>query len=316
MSIRTLIMVFLALVFGLAAAMGVSTILSSRAVATPEQTVAVVTAAVAIPRGGMLTAEQVKTVKYPPHLTPPGAISKVEDALDRGVLTPLVVGEPVLEGKLAAKGAGRGLAALVPKEMRAFTIHTPSVASGVAGFVMPGDHVDVLLTMSGDANDGTGGGSTITLLQNIEVMAVDQTIEPPSQNKVDANLLRSVTLQVTPDESLKLELGQNRGTLHLSLRNPGDKGDANTRIATLNGLRFKQEPPKEVEPTPPPPPAPAIVEAPKPPGPKPIYIYRSAFARIIEHQNDGSSARKVITEGTSAMGIPSQDEFQPTGAFR
>jgi pilus assembly protein CpaB len=201
--------------------------------------------------------------------------------------------------------------------MRAFTIHTPSVASGVAGFVMPGDHVDVLLTMNGEHNDGTGGGSTITLLQNIEVMAVDQRIEAPAENKVDTNLLRSVTLLVTPDQSLKLDLGQNRGMLHLSLRNPEDLEDAKTRMATLTELRYRQEAPKVVEEPPAPAPAPApIVEAPKPPPPKPIYIYRAAIPKVVQHETDGTSARKVLTEGSAEMGIPSMDRGPYPMQFR
>ena len=74
--------------------------------------------------------------------------------------------------------------------MRAFTIHTPSMSSGMAGFAMPGDHVDVLLTMSGDDKDGTGGGSTMTLLENIEVMAVDQTTDAPAANKATKTFSR------------------------------------------------------------------------------------------------------------------------------
>src|SRR5262249_2669627 len=144
-----------------------------------------VTAAVAVPRGGMITAEQVKLVDYPRGLVPPGAISKLEEAVDRGVITPLVPGEPVLNAKLAPRGAGRGLASLVPSGMRAFTITTPNVAAGVAGFILPGNHVDVLLTVTDDSgNQWTGGGSTTTLLQNVEILAVDQTIDAPSSNKV------------------------------------------------------------------------------------------------------------------------------------
>jgi pilus assembly protein CpaB len=108
---------------------------------------------------------------------------------------------------------------------------------------MPGDRVDVLLTMSSDHNDGTGGGTTTTLLQNVEVMAVDQAVEAPAENKVDLKELRSVTLQVAPEQALILSLGQNKGILHLSLRNPEDSRETKTRPATLAELRFRQEKP-------------------------------------------------------------------------
>ena len=129
----------------------------------------------------------------------------------------LLKDEPVANGKLAPKGSGRGMAALIPKGMRAFTIHTPSIAPGVAGIVMPGHKVDVLLTMNDvGANDQTGGGSTTTLLQNVEISAVDQNIDAPAENKMDKGL-RSVTLLVTPQQAKQLDLGQNKGTLRLAL---------------------------------------------------------------------------------------------------
>ena len=269
----------------------------------------------------MVTAEQVKTREIPKDHVHVRAITKLDDALNRAAMTPLIKDEMLLEDKLAPKGSRGSMAWVTKPGMRAFTIHTPSVSSGVAGFVMPGDHIDVLLTMSGDDKDGTGGGSTITLLQNLEVMAVDQTIEAPAQNKVDANTLRSVTLQVSPDEALMLELGQNRGTLHLSLRNPEDVKDAHTKPATLASLRLHQEPLKVAEETPVPalapvPAPPPVVEEPKgpppPPKSKPIYMYHSAFSRVVEHKNDGSSLRRVLTEGSAQVGLPFQDENRPT----
>src|SRR5205814_6406430 len=135
---------------------------------------------------------------YPKDLVPASAITRVEDALDRFVFIPLSKDDPVLNSKLLARGAGRGLAPLIPKGMRAFTIHTPNVASGVAGFILPGNKVDVLLTMSsgGGADDPTGGGITTTLLQHVEILAVDQQLVAPAENRVNATELRSVTLLV------------------------------------------------------------------------------------------------------------------------
>jgi pilus assembly protein CpaB len=283
MSVRTVLIVGLALAFGVSAAVLVNATLSAGP--SKMETAHVLVASLDIPRGGVITPAQVTTVEFPRHLTPPGALTNKEDVLDRSAISAIVKGEPLLDGKLAPKGAGRGLAALVPPGMRAFTITTPNIASGVAGFVMPGNKVDVLLTMTSDTNDGTGGGSTTTLLQNVEIMAVDQRIDAPADNKMDANQLRSVTLLVTPDQAAKLDLGQNRGTLHLSLRNVEDKFSANTRPATLNGLRFLQEKPWDER-------AKAVIEAmgkalasqkkeapvvnvPKLPGPPPLVSIRT-----------------------------------------
>jgi pilus assembly protein CpaB len=205
--------------------------------------VKVVVAAVAIPRGTLVTSELIKTRDYPRELLAQGAIVKPEDVVDRSAIATLVVDEPVLESKLSPRGQ-RGLATQISKGMRAITINT-NVAAGVAGFILPGNKVDVLLTVnSGGGNtDPTGGGATTTLLQNVEILAVDQRIEAPTENKMDSKEMRSVTLLVTPDQAAKLELGHNKGTLHLSLRNPNDNDPANARPATMSDLRFYQEPP-------------------------------------------------------------------------
>ena len=168
----------------------------------------------------------------PNHEIHPLAIKNQEDALGRAVLAPLVKDEQILDPKLASKGAAHGSMSVVTRPgMRAFTIQTTTLSAGVAGFVVPGDHVDVLLSMSGDNNDGTSGATTTTLLQYVEVMAVDEKIDAPAGSKIGTNQIRSVTLQVTPDR-LVLDLGQTKGILALSLRNPADHGDAKTRPAT------------------------------------------------------------------------------------
>ncbi len=244
MSLRSVLIVMLALVFGGSVAVGVH-LLSSRGVAgTRPQTVSVVVAAVEVRRGATLTADLVKTREWPRELVPAGALTSAEDALDRVTFAALAKDEVLLDGKLTARGAGRGMAALVPAGMRAFTIQTPSLAAGVAGFILPGNKVDVLLTVSDQpGGERTGGGSTTTLLQNVEILAVDQRVDAPAENKVDPKELRSVTLLVTPSQAAKLDLGQNKGTLHLSLRNPEDPEPADTRPVTLADLRFSQEKP-------------------------------------------------------------------------
>src|SRR5262249_52132612 len=154
---------------------------------------------------------------------PSGAFTSVADAVDRVSATPLMKEEALLETKLAPKGAGRGLAALIPSWKRAVTILTATPTTPVAGLALPGNRVDVLLTVGGGgANDPTGGGSTTTLVQNVEILAVDQRVDAPADDKAGAKELRSVTLLVTPNQAAKLDLGQNRGTLHLALRNLND----------------------------------------------------------------------------------------------
>jgi pilus assembly protein CpaB len=240
---RTILIAVLALTFGGSAAVGVN-LMYNQAPATATETVAVVVAANDIGRGTVIIPDLVTTREFPKDLVPPGAMNKVEDALERVSLHSLVKDETLLESMLSAKNAKGGLAGIVPKGMRAFTIHTPQVASSVGGFILPGNKVDVLLTMtSSNANDFTGGAVTTTLLQNVEILAVDQRLDAPSENKVDPRNLQSVTLLVTPDQAAKLELGQNKGSLHLTLRNPEDSAPAKTQPATLSGLQYYQEKP-------------------------------------------------------------------------
>jgi pilus assembly protein CpaB len=234
----------LALVFGGSVAAGVKLLIKHNSGGAGPETVSVVVAAGNISRGTTVSADLLKTRDMPKDSVPEGVVTKVEDAIDRMAYSPLVKDEIILDGKLTPRGSGRGMAALIPAGMRAFTIQTPSVAAGVAGFVLPGDKVDVLLTVASQyPNDPTGGGTTTTLLQNVEILAVDQRVDAPADNKVDPKELRSVTVLVTPDQANKLDLGQNKGTLHLSLRNPEDNQPAKTKPTTLADLRFHQEMP-------------------------------------------------------------------------
>lgn len=245
MTFRTTVVLILALVCGAFAAVGVSQ-LSRQPVVGPAnvETVPVLVTAVDVPRGGVLTGNVVKTENWPKQFVPPGAVSDLAQVADRSVLVPLVPGEPILERKLASKDAGRGLASLIPMGMRAFTIQTPQASAGVGGFILPGNRVDVLLTTTGNAGplDATGGASTTTLLQNVEILAVAQQLDAPQDNKVSSNV-QHVTLLVHPDQAAKLDLAMNQGILHLTLRNPEDNDDAATAPATMAQLRFYQEPP-------------------------------------------------------------------------
>ena len=237
MSLRTILIGVFALVFGVTASIGVYAVSRARIGPPAMEMVSIIVAKTNVPRGQSLSADALEQRRWPKESVPEGVLTDFSAALDRTVLVPLAQGEPLVESKLATKGAGRGLAAIIPPGMRALTIQTPNIATGVAGFILPGNKVDVLLTVSGsDLNDPTGGGSTITLLQNVEILAVDQRIEAPQENKMDPKELRSVTLLVTPADAARLELGGNKGTLHLALRNPGDKETPPVEPATLSGL--------------------------------------------------------------------------------
>ncbi len=267
MRLRTVLIVVFAVVFGLAAAVGVYVIERPPQPQGPViEMVPVLVAKMNVPRGHSLTADLIAQRKWPKDVVPEGALSDIQGAVDRTAIVPIASGEPLLDSKLAPKGAGRGLAAIIPPGMRAYTIQTPNIATGVAGFILPGNKVDVLLTITNPSfDDPTGGGSTVTLLQNVEILAVDQRVDAPEENKMDPKELRSITLMVTPAGAAKLDLGQNKGTLHLALRNPEDQETSEVEPATIAGLHIGTEEggfPRVVKK-----PAPVVVETPPQPSP-------------------------------------------------
>src|SRR5262245_59705935 len=133
MSIRTLMIVALALVFGGSAAVGIGK-LRPDSEGGKADTVSIVVTAIDIPRGRTITGEMLQTKECQKDLVPMGASTRTEDLIDRVCFMPMFKGEPVIDAKLTAKGAGRGMGALTKPGMRSFTIPTPSIASGVAGF--------------------------------------------------------------------------------------------------------------------------------------------------------------------------------------
>jgi pilus assembly protein CpaB len=247
MSTRTIMVVILALICGASMAIGVLKASRSNKPSSEFsaiETEPVVVALANIERGKVLEEKDIEVRDWPKGLAPVGTLRSVDKALERAAVNQVLVGEVILDGKLSPKNAGRGLAALIPPGMRAFTVTASRAATNVAGFVLPGNKVDVLLNMKGGGRgDDTGGGSTTTLLQAVEVLAVDQRLEAPADNKVDPKGLSSVTLLVTPEQANLLDLGQNMGILTFSLRNPADTVDSDTAPTTVNSIRFRGLPP-------------------------------------------------------------------------
>ncbi len=251
MSTRTLLIGFLTVAAGAAAAVGVGQLVKQLEPPDLDETVNVVTVAMEVPRGEMLSRERLTVEQWPKDHVPEETLKTVDEALGRVALAPLYKGQPVNDNLLALRDVPAGLASLVPDGMRAFTIHTPTIASGVAGFVLPGNYVDILLTVSSrtSLSREVGGGVTVILLQRVEILAVDQNLDAPTQNRVDAKSLKSVTLLVTPEQASKLSLAQNKGVLELSLRNPGDEAPVVAGAITSADLQYLGELPLTDEPT-------------------------------------------------------------------
>ena len=220
MSIRTLVVVLMALGCGGIATFGMFRVLQASrsdndaAPIVETEQVVVLTVDVGLV-GTKITGDMVALKNWPKDYLPAGCITNLEDVVGETLRVPVRAGELLLEGKY---GLGRGMAAIVDPGYRAFTIHTPNHSAGVAGFVMPGDSVDVLLTR--DDKEIPGGSITTALLQNVKVLASDQMINAPEQNTIKT--LKSVTLSVSPEEGKILTLAQSGGTLTLMLRNKED----------------------------------------------------------------------------------------------
>jgi pilus assembly protein CpaB len=172
--------------------------------------------------GRVLKEEDIKVADWPGGV-PVGAVVKVEDLVGRGVIAPIYEKEPVLETRLAARGAGGGLASMIPPGMRAVAIHVSEVA-GVAGFVTPGTRVDVLI--SGSPGNSTVGTMTKTMLQNMEVLSAGQAFKKDAEGK--PVLVQVVNLLVTPEQAEMLSLASTQTSIQLVLRNPLDHEIAKT----------------------------------------------------------------------------------------
>ena len=213
-------------------------VISRQQAAAKPKTRRVVAAATALQPGTPLTAENLTEINWPADVAMDGLIDKKEDALGRMLVYALDAKAPVLKHDLAPNGSF-GLAAKIPDGMRATAVKTNEV-SDVAGFIFPGAHVDVLITVRSDNNPANT--TTRTVLQNVQVLATGTKTDPDPNGKPEN--VSVVTLLVTPEESEKLALAQNQaaqnqGTIHFVLRNGGDTATPETAsvdVAQLSGI--------------------------------------------------------------------------------
>jgi pilus assembly protein CpaB len=221
---------------------------------------------------------------------PMGVLLKPEDAIGRGVISQIYESEPILDTRLAAKGAGAGLAATIPPGMRAVAVRVNDIV-GVAGFVIPGSKVDLLI--AGTPPTGTGGRGDMnkTLLQNVEVLSAGQNIAKDAEGKPVS--VGVVNMLVTPEQAEVLSLASNETRIQLILRNPLDKEETNTKGTTVAYLYANKngEPPPagKAEPAakgtrrraaaPPPPPAPAKAKPEPPPPPIVVEVIHGSTKR-------------------------------------
>ena len=180
--------------------------------------------------GTVLTPQDVKLVEWPGNALPAGYVSSTEAAVGRGVIAAVRANEPLLDSKLAMKEAGGGLPIAVGEGMRALSVRVDDVVS-VAGFVVPGTRVDVLLTMQPPGSNET---QTRVILQNVATLAAGQQIQRDKDGKPQT--VTVITLLVTPQQAERLTLGANQGRIQLALRNTLDTLTAETPGVLASGL--------------------------------------------------------------------------------
>ena len=168
--------------------------------------------------------------------TLPGQINNRQEAIGRGVIATIYEGEPISSGRLAPKGAGAGLASMIPIGKRAVALKIDEVV-GLAGFVVPGMRVDVIIA-GGNSDSGRNGILSRTVLQNIEVLSAGQKFEKTADGKPQN--AQVVNLLVTPDQAEVLSLASNETKVQLVLRNPLDNKEEKTHGTSVAAL-FGQE---------------------------------------------------------------------------
>ena len=241
-------------------------------VASPG-TIPIVAAAKDLSPGVPVAKEDLTTIAWPDSIPLTGSIKKIEDAVGRPLMVSVAAKQPLLERDLAMAGSGFGLAGKIPIGMRATAVRSNEIV-GVAGFLYPGSHVDVVANYALPS-----GQATQTALQDVEVLTTGTAVEPDPQGKPQT--VNVVTLLLTPENSQKLLLASAQGSIQFVLRSGVDREIVQipaTRLEQLLAGAFpppapKPEAPRPVKVAPPPAPIPIpAVEAPKPPEPHIIEL--------------------------------------------
>jgi pilus assembly protein CpaB len=228
-NIRALVMLLVAAVAGLVGVAMASRWLLDRSSGMTEK---VAVAAVDISLGQRLNPDFIKMVDWPSGSLPPGSFTSPDKLEGRVVKTSALRGEPILEGKLSPVGTQGGLSAVIAEGRRAITVRVNDVI-GVAGFALPGNYVDIIVSTQQDKGNDKGSSRDESIskivLEKILVLAVAQEV---GRDETKPKVVNAVTLEVTPEQAEKLDLARSVGTLSLVLRNQVDTATLPTEGAT------------------------------------------------------------------------------------
>jgi pilus assembly protein CpaB len=235
----------------------------------------VVVAARDLPTGHIVTREDLDAIDWPSDKVPEGFFRQPGEVVGRGVISTVRRNEALLATKLADKAAGGGLAIAIPPGMRAVSVEVDEVI-GVAGFVLPGTRVDVIVTVM--PNTQRSEITTRIILQSIQVLTADQSYQENPAGEPE--LVTVVTLLVTPEESETLTLSSTEGKIQLALRNTLDVDSVSTAGIRIDGLVGSRRPR-----------TPAPVSAPTLPAPGPTIVetYRGGARTLLQFKNNGGN---------------------------
>ena len=261
---RLLLIGFVALALGAIVSYAVYRALQTRTGADAAPGVEVVVAANDIAVGAKVAESDVKLVRFPAADLPSNIFHLKTSVVGRGAILPIARGEFFLPNKLAGENAGAGMQSLIPPGMRAVSVRVNEVI-GVAGFVVPGTRVDVLLTGN---PTGASDQRTTTVLENVAVIATGQKLERNTAG--EPQLTPVITLLVSPDDAQKLTLATSQGKIQLALRNPLDTKQQELNSVATGALYKGVPPPTPIAASRPKSTSPHSVKTPVPP-PAPVY---------------------------------------------
>jgi len=274
MKAKGIILLVISLVLGLGAVQWIRGLTQN----TPQVTASIVVAKSNLNFGDRITSNDLQLVKWPTDALPDGAFTDVAQIAgpgqDRVVLRPIEPNEPVLASKVSGSGGKASLSTVIDQNMRAMTIHVND-ATGVAGFITPGDRVDIMLTRD-DGGNSKETSKTDILLQNVLVRGIDQEA---NERKEKPTVVKAVTVEVTPADAQKLTLGSNIGTLSMALRNLASSQQVTTRSLSVKDLQ----------------PEPALVAPPRP---------KATGLHIEIIRGTGTSSYAVTPDRASATSEP------------
>jgi pilus assembly protein CpaB len=241
---------------------------------------AIAVAAVDVQLGSKLVPEMLRMVEWPTGSIPPGAFVDLALLDGRVVKSSVTRGEPIIEGKLAPEGTKGGLSAVVADGKRAMTVRVNDVI-GVAGFALPGNHVDIMVNTQDEGSRRGEQDKAISkiVLERILVLAVAQEA---NRDETKPKVVNAVTLEVTPEQAEHLDLARSVGTLSLVLRNQIETEFGQTGGATKASLLRDEHPAPVVAAAAPAPARPAVRKVRRPaPAPAPVVARSEVCVEVI-----------------------------------